>query len=101
MVRRLILHESRLVEIGLVLLTIGLPIVSLIASLETCNGEWFQRSGSLMVLFSVAIEHRRRERVAGSSAPTGWLTRRHVPHVCYSSILVGTLIWGYGDLLLR
>lgn len=101
MVRRAILHDSHVAEIVLVLLAMGPPMVSLMASLETGNGEWFQRSGSLMVLFSAAVEYRRRNALYTGRARAGWLFWRQIPYVCYASIFLGTLIWGYGDLPFR
>ena len=101
MIRRAILHESHVAEIVLTLLAMGLPMVSLMASISTGNGEWFQRSGSLMVLFSAAVEYRRRHLLHTRGTTAGWLSWRQVPYVCYSSIFLGTLIWGYGDLLFR
>ena len=101
MIRRGLLHDSHVVELVLALLAMGSPMVSLVVSLETGSGEWFQRSGSLMVLFSVAVEYRRRHLKPVRQAAGGWLFRRQIPWVCYASILLGTLIWGYGDLLFR
>ena len=101
MVRRAILHESHVAEILLVLLAMGLPMASLMATIATGNGEWFQRSGSLMVLFSAAVEYRRRRGLRRPGTAAGWLFWRQIPYVCYSSIFLGTLIWGYGDLPFR
>lgn len=101
MIRRAILHESHLAEFVLVLLAMGLPMVSLMASIATGDGEWFQRSGSLMVLFSFAVEYRRRFGLQSRAPAIGWLFWRQIPYLCYSSIFLGTLIWGYGDLLFR
>lgn len=101
MIRRAILYHSHIAEIVLVLLAMGLPMGSLMASIATGNGEWFQRSGSLMVLLSAAVEYRRRHLPNTRGMATGWLFWRQIPYVCYSSIFVGTLIWGYGDLPFR
>ena len=98
-IRRALLHDSYLAELLLVLLAMGLPMASLMVSIETGTGEWFQRSGSLMVLFSVAVEYRRRHLLQARGRTAGWMLWRQVPYVCYLSIFVGTLIWGYGDLL--
>lgn len=83
------------------LLAVGPVVVSFAASWLTGDGQWFQRSGSLMVLFSVALEYRRRQ-LQGTGTPSThgtWLFWRKIPYICYLSIFAGTLIWAYGDLL--
>ncbi|PWG63738.1 hypothetical protein [Sediminicurvatus halobius] len=97
--RRILLHESHAAEITLMLLAMGPAMISLAASMATGDGEWFQRSGSLMVLFSAAVEYRRRHLRETGRTDGSWLFWRQIPYVCYSAILLGTLIWGYGDLL--
>lgn len=99
MVKRVILHESHLAELVLVLLAVAPAMISLAASVATGDGEWFQRSGSLMVLFSAAVEYRRRHLLQAGRGNDSWLFWRRIPYVCYSAILLGTLVWGYGDLL--
>lgn len=101
MIRRAILYHGHFAEIVLVLLAMGLPMVSLMASMASGYGEWFQRSGSLMVLFSAAVEYRRRHLLNIRGTTTGRLLWRQIPYVCYSSIFLGTVIWGYGDLPFR
>lgn len=101
MLKRVLHHDNYVIEIVLALCAMGPPMLSAMISLETGDGHWFQRSGSLMVLFSVAMEYRRSQRVKrgrpASSLPEPFGVS--VPYVCYVSIAVGTLIWGYGDLL--
>lgn len=99
MVKRIILHQSHLTEVILMLLAMGPAMASLAASMATGDGEWFQRSGSLMVLFSAAVEYRRRHLRENGRTDNSWLFWRRIPYICYSAIFVGTLIWGYGDLL--
>lgn len=101
MMRRAIVHDTHPAEIVLVLLAMGLPMVSLMASIASGNGEWLQRSGSLTVLFSAAVAYRRRHLLNIRGAATGGLLWQQIPYVCYSSIFLGTLIWGYGDLPFR
>lgn len=87
-------------------------VVSAYASYWTGDGHWFQRSGALMVLFSVAVEfHRTRvfgdfNRHGDSDADAPSETHyavvrfwRSIPYICYSAIFMGTIIWSYGDLL--
>lgn len=101
-------------EAVLMLCAIVPVIVSFYASLVTGEGHWFQRSGALMVLFSFAVEfHRTRVfgratqcgedqcEVDGAAMPALARFWRSVPYACYASILLGTMIWSYGDLLFR
>lgn len=102
-------REATLIEALLMMLAVVPVMVSAYASLVTGDGHWFQRSGALMVLFSIGVEYHRkhprkpdgRHRWTASSAPAR-LVRRFwgaIPYVCYLAIVVGTLIWSYGDLL--
>lgn len=105
--------EATLVEALLMLLALVPVLISAYASLVTGEGHWFQRSGALMVLFSVGIETHRKYMLRCIEAGLGgsWLatTRRpaillirfwkSIPFVCYFAIVMGTLIWSYGDLL--
>lgn len=87
-------------------------MVSAYVSIKTGEGHWFQRSGALMVLFSIAVEsHRSRMRARGIDTSGAGSRRRpgantlvarfwsSIPYICYLAIVVGTLIWSYGDLL--
>ena len=110
MLKRLLHHENQSVELLLILLSVGPVMMSAYMSFVTGDGHWFQRSGSLMVLFSVAVEYRRAVQRARAIDSTGNRLKavveaqskpvwRSVPYICYLQILMGTLIWGYGDLM--
>ena len=86
-------------------------LVSLGFSVAHNSGDWFQRSGSLIVLFSVILEIR--QTLSKQPKPTT-ATLNDVPiatslpvskavkwfhRVAWIGIAFGTLIWGYGDLL--
>lgn len=87
-------------------------VVSAILSFYASDGHWFQRSGSLIVLFSVMLEFRQlrimdRLRlhaphigVGGVSFPTNNIPgqRLMLHRAAVSAIVAGTLIWGYGDI---
>ncbi len=107
-------RRDSVIELVLMGLAAVPVMLSLWASVITGDGQWFQRSGALMVLFSVAVEyHRRRmaergtlpasEPDRGTSMMPGVVVRfwRSIPYICYVAILLGTLIWAYGDLLFR
>ncbi len=100
---------------GLLMLLGTLPVVvSAYASQVTGDGQWFQRSGALMVLFAVGVQYHRtywlhreerRGRLAGRTPGrlVHWIGRvwHTIPYVCYLAIVMGTLIWSYGDLMFR
>ena len=95
----------------LILAIVSSLLVSLGISVAQNSGEWFQRSGSLIVLFSVVLEIRQTlakqpipsEKVfvgglpAATSPPVS-KSRKWFHRVAWFGIVVGTLIWGYGDL---
>lgn len=100
--------------LGAALLLVGLAVVlvSAYASHASGNGEWFQRSGSVFVLISVVVEiqqtlaqqptpspshfsHGARVMTQPSiSAVSKWLR-----WIARAGIVIGTGIWGYGDLV--
>lgn len=85
----------------LMLLAIGPVLISAGVSYSTGEGHWFQRSGSLMILFSGVTEFRRSrlQRAGALNLPRFLPLWRSIPYVCYASIGMGTVIWGYGDLM--
>lgn len=95
-------NDSAHLEVVLLMLLAVAPVlVSAAISYNTGDGHWFQRSGSLMVLLSVVTEFRRSrlKRAGLLELPRFIPLWRSVPYVCYASIAMGTLIWGYGDLM--
>ena len=98
--------------VALLLAGVAVAVASACLSLMTGEGEWFQRSGSLFVLFSVLVEIQQSaiKQPEGSSfvfisdvpaairqpisAVSKWLHR-----FAWGGIVIGTTIWGYGDLL--
>ena len=86
-------------------------VVSLWFSVTLREGEWFQRSGAIVVLISVILEIRQsiaKQPQANSRHyidKTPVMIKQHFPNVrslfhwiAWSGIVIGTLIWGYGDL---
>ena len=85
---------------------------SLVYSLASGDGEWFQRSGSLLVLFSVLVEIRQTAieqpkkaksvSIEGAAAATRGpisVANKQLHRIAWGGIVIGTVIWGYGDLL--
>ena len=99
--------------LGAALLLAGLAAVagSAYASHASGNGEWFQRSGSVFVLFSVLVEIQQtvtnQPRETNSTINnTPFMIREPVSEVskwlhriAWAGIVTGTGIWGYGDLV--
>ncbi|WP_043512356.1 hypothetical protein, partial [Halomonas sp. BC04] len=97
-------RRDALIEILLMMLATVPVLASGYASLLTGEGHWFQRSGALMVLFSIGVEyHRKRMRVCFYSnrdlvrfGISRWMIQltirfwRTIPFACYFSIAVGT-----------
>ena len=85
-------------------------VVSLWFSVTLREGEWFQRSGAIVVLISVILEIRQsmaKQPQSTASTINGnpvmteshILTVRKLFHwIAWVGIVIGTLIWGYGDL---
>jgi hypothetical protein len=99
---------SLAMAVAAVLVSIGLE--------ATVPGNWFSRSGSLMVLMALVAEYqlmRGRDQYhsaqlvslsRGEIAKLGDLhpNRRHMllERGAHAFVILGTLIWGYGDLLI-
>lgn len=74
------------------------------------QGAWFQRSGSLMVIIGAFIEYklfsiRAHFNIVGTvwdrsfETPESYNTWYNIiSYATLSTIVVGTLIWGYGDI---
>jgi len=85
-------------------------LVSAGASYWSGDGTWFSRSGSLLILCGALVQYRYAMRRFGAATtlPTKeclggsratWL-RRMCGQVSFWSVLMGTLVWGYGDLVI-
>ncbi len=105
-----------LIDISLFLLMLALATIFYCASLFAWSNDtsWFQRSGSLIVLMAAIIEYRElntysRDHVhnsilSGAMIHSGMLTslskyRKLIGKYGIVYLVLGTLIWGYGDLL--
>lgn len=103
-------------ELCFLILAYLIMAISAIASAQTGDGLWFGRSGSLAVLLSAIIEYRnysvqqKLNEIAQESTayygaePEKWkipLSRKMFDRAVLSTIIIGTLVWGYGDLLFR
>ena len=98
-------------KLDIVLIALAILVVLFSLGMDIAAGEpdWFQRSGSLMVLFSGVLASRglnKHWRKSDVSHLRGyWLrTSRNqqiVDGIALVLLITGTLIWGYGDKLER
>ena len=104
-------------DASLMFLAIGPPLLSAWISYGTGETHWFQRSGSLTVLFAGILEYRHtiqdmkvREEAWAAAKRRSWLgiafsgqlptAGPFLAIVALFLIVFGTVIWGYGDLLI-
>ena len=106
------MRQPSFLDIVGLLIGFGGATASFLFSLASGNGEWFQRSGSLLVLFSVLVEIRqalRNQPYPRSSVTSGGnpvmtqapisVVSKWLHWIARSGIVLGTAIWGYGDLV--
>ena len=106
------LVKSYFDEMGFLILAIVPSTISLYFDIALNTHEWFQRSGSFMVISAIAIDFRQSSRsyVNGrgifSSMSKGVdghdglpLARRIIQRCAIALMVIGTAIWGYGDLI--
>jgi hypothetical protein len=100
-------------NLGLVTTATLAPVIFGIISYKTGAGTWFGRSGSLMTLLAAIVQFRIALELEGSQyralfrGVLGGLPRRAslaplsriLGPASLILIVMGTLIWGYGDLL--
>lgn len=86
-------------------------LISLFVSLWTDDGQWFERSGSVLVLFAVTLEFQQTRRMAkrqqsdisvaatlGLPFTTNNLREKRFHKIAIIMAISGTLIWGYGSV---
>lgn len=88
---------------------------SLLYSIYMHDPTWFSRSGSIMVLFAAIIEYwnlklqqtineKATEGAGALRGGVGLLSqpiyRQKLSRFTHFTVVLGTVIWGYGDLLL-
>jgi len=100
------------IEIALLAAAIAPVIISFAASCHTGQGMWFSRSGALAVLFTAMLEYRRARRATDEIATAVlqgglnvslYISPNRAETVVHRSavtvLILGTVVWGYGDLL--
>lgn len=101
-------------EVGVVLSGIAAAVISFGVSFQKCDFSWFGRSGALVVMCAVIAEftnirvqqfiNERATRGAGAlGGGVGSLEqpkfRQNWSMITHIVGVLGTLIWGYGDLI--
>ena len=104
-------------KIPILLLSVGIisVIVSVIADYYT-NENWFARSGSILTFTSILsnflISNIKRKEIISvfessidiklkvSKVRTKDIVYKYIQFIAFTFGLIGTIIWGYGDLLL-
>ena len=97
-------------------LATGTPLLSAWLSYHIGEAHWFQRSGSLTVLLAAILEFRQavidksvKDKAWGAAKRRSWAgvavvgqlptARKTLAIIALVLIILGTIIWGYGDLL--
>ena len=103
---------SNLIDSILLLIALAWGVCSFIFAYNTNNGGWFSRSGSVIVLICVIVEFRlgnlrqlgfndaikafEHDILISGQLPE---TKKLICWLAHLQVIIGTLIWGYGDLL--
>jgi hypothetical protein len=105
------IHTNYIIDFILLALAVIPAAYSLYVDINDSNEYWFQRSGSLMVLFAVFLELNLlkyseveesgtffiEDKPALKSRPLPFI-KRVMRVVAFLLAALGTFIWGYGDL---
>ena len=98
-------------EMVLLVAAYAIPLLFCYYSYLTDEGHWFSRSGSLMVILGAFLEYRNfgiqqylREKRDETWKPDPKIvehlrSRKPFDILVLASLVLGTAIWGYGDLL--
>ncbi|PTQ87642.1 hypothetical protein C8R28_100487 [Nitrosomonas ureae] len=98
-------------EMTLLVVAYAIPLFFYYYSYLTGEGHWFSRSGSLMVILGAFLEYRNfgiqqylREKRDETWKPDPIIvnqlrSRKPFDILLLTSLVLGTAIWGYGDLL--
>ncbi len=86
-------------EFLLIFLAIVPTLVSFFVDFNSDKPDWFNRSGSIMVLFGAwleSIQIRPDMRLGGNGII---IIKSKIDYLAFALIILGTIIWGYGDLI--
>lgn len=107
------LKES-LIEVLLLSVAFLIVTISISFTLVDCEGNWFARSGSIMVMCAVMTDFRigklQQDKNSSASVVSGLgipmpsdlpKSKQLLLYIANMFAILGTLIWGYGDLVLN
>ena len=106
-------HGKYKIEWSLIGITILVTVVSVIADYYSIDCNWFARSGAITVLLAAIVEYRISSHIYGDiyranaqQQSSGFATKPKKPKnrvilsfVTHTVLIIGTIIWGYGDLI--
>ena len=88
-------------------------LLNVYLSIYTGSAHWFQRSGSIVVILGIAITARRPIRLGNEYKNEDWNLPDETPKgkavllddraeyiIGPITAFIGTIIWGYGDLVM-
>lgn len=101
-------------DLMLIIVSVLFTLSSLYLAIKCDRSDLFSRSGSIMILFGAIVEYRRITQVDKKNeyngGPIGMIEMRelfNVPSpirkirfITSFMIILGTMVWGYGDLFL-
>lgn len=92
-----------------------IALCSVVGDLFSDNYSWFARSGSIVVLLAIIVEFRVSTHVYDDIQRAQFLSKKidlsmplkakpskqkkRISCVAHSMVIIGTIIWGYGDLI--
>lgn len=106
-------YKELKIEIILLLIAFLWVLFSYFISFTDSQGSWFARSGAIMVLLAVIVEFRFNNEVVRKISSTIQIAVKmklpvgvgiqkekiYISRTAHAFVIVGTLIWGYGDLI--
>ena len=104
--------KSDQTEILILVLAALWVVFSFVASVFHPEGNWFSRSGAIMVLLALFVEYRvgtaQKAKISEATVIAGLgismpselpKIKRRIAITALWFAIVGTLIWGYGDIV--
>jgi hypothetical protein len=99
-------------DIMFIMAAIGAPAISMWLDSGAEAGYWLQRSGSITVMFAIALEYRQATFSSSERSSSVFMNgvaalqndsslppiRQKLKKIAIYLAIIGTFIWGYGDL---
>jgi len=110
-------EQSYKLDYIFLLLALSFVMASFYIDFTTCTNSLFSRSGSIMVLVSVIVEYRISNSIYAEIQKAMFLGTKinlsipfkakpskdkvFISRFSHTLVILGTVIWGYGDLLFK